>query len=61
MGIFVVIIISLIIVISVISSTQTKDYMQSCRDSGGVPIDSGRKYTSYNCWSNKEKGYIDVK
>jgi len=54
-------IVAVIIILAVSTTKSQQDYTQSCRDAGGVPIVEGGRYTTYNCWSNKDKGYIDVK
>lgn len=61
MSTLIIAIVSVVILLAVSTTKSTQSYTQSCRDAGGVPIVEGGRYTTYNCWSNKENGYIDVK
>lgn len=60
----VIVIVLLVVFLGFIISldvNSTREWKEDCRDAGGVPVDSGSKYSRYNCWSNEEKGYIDIK
>lgn len=49
-----------IVILSLACMIIEPDYKEVCRNHGGVPVKTGSRYITYNCFNNTTKEYIDI-